>query len=441
MRTNKNKSIYIISLSPSRCTYLRTDNIDKKVYKLEKFSFKKYFLYRKLSKNKQDCPSESLLFPEKTVLKGSHLETCYPFKTPFLSHIQGKSFSLYDFMQLFHDISMAIDFLHQNGLVHCDIAPRNLYVDQDGHYLLGDFSETTIAKNEQDYFLDQQQFATMLLELLSGGRDAFLFRNNQSSYFMDLEYLTPLLLHLQKATFKENKKHFHGFSSFVNTTKSLLSSLEIFETERISFQDSEKTFFYNKTEPYNCRNINFYKYCIPTVLCIFLLLLVYCFSGNSPHQEIPHFSTPKPVQKDRQQIIDCSHNGATSLVSYLPTQDNFDSVNIIYGEDNNFRDISEFENLPNLTELYLSKNEIHSLSDCDFNHLTIMILSDNNLEEFNLHCSSLSFLDLSGNQNFSDVSSLSKLSSLTTLVLTDTSVSALDISFLQKQLPNCNIII
>lgn len=437
--TKNNKNIHIISLSQNRCTYLRTDTDDKgSVYKLENFTIKRFLLYQKLSGNRFNF--NHLLLPKKISLKGLRIESSYVLQTPLLSHLQSTPFTFRDFIRLFHDIANGILALHKAGLVHGDIAPRNIYVDGAGHYLLGDFSETKVAKKEEDYFVDQQLFATMLLELLAGGRESKLFHEKEARYFIDSEYLSSLLKHIQRASFKENKRHFRGFHSFVNSTSSLFTNLEIFENEVISFDAANKSFFQNRTETIVITKQNKYIYCLALGACFLLLVLANSLSSPKKTRGIPHFATSSPVPKEEQLIIDCSHSNASSLVEFLPSQDTFDSITTVYGEDNEFQDISEFAELQNLRELYLSANNIHSLNSADFQKLKIMILSDNDLQELYLQSPSLSFLDLSGNKNFSDVTSLSNLSSLNTLILTDTAVSSLDISFLQKQLPNCKII-
>lgn len=39
-----------------------------------------------------------------------------------------------------HDIGKALEYIHENGIIHCDVKPDNFFRDSSGRYKLGDFN-------------------------------------------------------------------------------------------------------------------------------------------------------------------------------------------------------------------------------------------------------------------------------------------------------------
>lgn len=140
---------------------------------------------------------------------------------------------------------------------------------------------------------------------------------------------------------------------------------------------------------------------------------------------------------------DISNCSASSIIKALPPHCNIKRIRVLYSENNLLENVDELHSFSSLKELYLSNNKITHFSVCpSLYHLRILILSDNILSDVSslsqLH--ELHFLDLSGNSHLSNVLSLSKLTTLSTLVLTDTNVTRKEYQFLKKKLPHCTII-
>lgn len=79
-------------------------------------------------------PTDMLVFDYYTSNLTSHLETITPVHTsqPFIGRSSWKSFAL--------RLLDALDFLKSNNIVHCDIKPDNILLDDDGAPVLADFS-------------------------------------------------------------------------------------------------------------------------------------------------------------------------------------------------------------------------------------------------------------------------------------------------------------
>jgi serine/threonine protein kinase len=47
------------------------------------------------------------------------------------------------------EVALALDYLHNEGIVHCDLKMENILVGMDGHILLTDFGLSTSIKGSQ----------------------------------------------------------------------------------------------------------------------------------------------------------------------------------------------------------------------------------------------------------------------------------------------------
>ena len=122
--------------------------------------------------------------------------------TPLPDYIKSHSMSEKDVIRLGTDISKALTLCHKAGIIHRDIKPQNIFVNQWGAFKLGDFGIAKVtSKNESvmsfkgtiaymapetfqlldtDARSDIYSLALVLYHILNGGKDPFLSTNSYS---------------------------------------------------------------------------------------------------------------------------------------------------------------------------------------------------------------------------------------------------------------------
>lgn len=82
-------------------------------------------------------------------LETQKFKTCLEF---------GKSFNDLDIKRIMRDCVLGLDFLHKNGIVHRDIKPLNIMLDEYGKAKFADFGASVIfdEREEGDIFRDTQ---------------------------------------------------------------------------------------------------------------------------------------------------------------------------------------------------------------------------------------------------------------------------------------------
>ena len=87
--------------------------------------------------------SDSLfLLPQQIKSEQGKVFLIYPKATPIATYLQSQPFTILDIQNMVQDIGNAVILLHQNGWLHGDIAPGNIYITSDNHFILGDFSSS-----------------------------------------------------------------------------------------------------------------------------------------------------------------------------------------------------------------------------------------------------------------------------------------------------------
>lgn len=87
--------------------------------------------------------SDSLfLLPQQIKSEQGKVFLVYPKATPIAMYLQSHPFTMLDIQNMVQDIGNAVILLHQNGWSHGDIAPANIYITPDNHFILGDFSSS-----------------------------------------------------------------------------------------------------------------------------------------------------------------------------------------------------------------------------------------------------------------------------------------------------------
>ena len=134
--------------------------------------------------------------------------------------------------------------------------------------------------------------------------------------------------------------------------------------------------------------------------------------------------------------IQCQNRSFQIKLSHNPF------VKILFANHCDITDITLFSNLKNLEELYLFDNKITILKGLKkFPELKVLVLSKNKITNLTplADLTSLTTLDLSHNHHLTHINSLTAITNLQTLILTNTNITQEEITYLQKKLPNCII--
>lgn len=164
---------------------------------------------------------------------------------------------------------------------------------------------------------------------------------------------------------------------------------------------------------------------------------------SPPSTQTTSFPSPSCAETNTHanNIIDITGRGYQEK-DFLNIKSDNSRIHMLFANQNKFARISILDEFSSLEEIYLDENKISSLKGIEsLNHCKILILSHNRIKDLSPLKSlvSLEILDLSWNNQLQNISSLSRLSHLHTLLLTNTNISKIEIQSLQKALPNCTI--
>lgn len=168
-----------------------------------------------LTKSLCHLPNKRLLLPINSYFDASYAYFIYPhFKTLSDTLLQGEF--TYPMLQcLINEIGEALITLHKNNILHLDIAPDNLFLDEKGHFYLGDFSSSCFVNNTIFSFLCRKKS-----RLRTGTTPAFAppkhLYTKETSFWHDqysFAFLIYLLLHNDTAIQKENTQIISSFPS------------------------------------------------------------------------------------------------------------------------------------------------------------------------------------------------------------------------------------
>lgn len=441
-----------------------------------------------------------LLLPVELIAEEEYVYGLYPRLVPLSEYLSRGTLPLSKLVQWIKDMSQIISCLHDKNIIHGDIAPGNIYLDDEGHFFLGDFSSGRISSSRQsfaslakskkktaatfpftcgDYRQDIFSFLTILLHLLKACSSA---DENDAAILSNLQdFIEESLLDLRKDkkysfTFREvcqkilfaieeNKKRYHRTSQDFLLPQEKLKFLH--ETTKAVKKKGFSACLLQKSK------ISPPVFALAVCSIIFLSAIIYYGTGIfkqnkaypptsqvfesehaikdiensvttlSPSEHVTPTATPMaspaPSQKD-PSILDISGKKYQNV----PSSSGRDSaVKIIFAQGNKMKKLSSFSNYPALEELYLDGNIISDLSNLpDFKHLAILGLSNNrvtNLSDLKT-IASLKILDLSGQKNLSHFYSLRRFKNLDYLILTNTNATENDLRRLQQSLPQCMIL-
>ena len=463
----------------------------------------KYF-HKKLWKTLIRLPDNKLLLPRKIhAIRDMHILEFLPC-TPLKKLVQEDGLSLTQIISLIQDLTNSLQCLHDVGILHMDISVDNVYMTEDQHFILGDFSESCYqteavlpqknqifhypapeCKNKAtSVFSEQYQLAILFYQLCNDGnvppedfcgiipRDLPIFQSTS-------ENLDSIRTIMEKMLAQDPAKRYPDLLSVQRDLEALSPYILEQSNYRLFLPDKSLAFHQTFTQlneetisdsqnphlipvhipAFPFPSISFsllivlFSFLILCLICIFLFHKGFIINGDKPKPITSFtegqvttgnaFSLSTELPKNSSATLDIAGKNITSIASVDLTSWNGNHIHTLLAENNHISSLHDISFFPNLREIYLSNNQISDVHDlASLSDLEIVILTDN-------HCTNLSgldslhkiqFLDLSGNSELTDISELFTLTSLETVILSDTSVKENSVKQLKQILPECNII-
>lgn len=414
-----------------------------------------------------------LLYPRELFAEKGYIYAIYPKMRSFSEYLAQETLPFSSLLQWIKDMNEIISYLHKNKILHGDIAPGNIYLDEKGHFYLGDYSSGRLLSHQNKWFsllsgkkkktastypipscvIDFRQDIFSFLTLLS-----HLIKSISSSE-EDTAALSHLQEEIEKLLFQViNQKNYD--SSFSQIYQNILLVIEKEQLEKqfihtdFAVAPSEMNFLKETTKPVKKDSLQpFFIKKLPVpylglVLCFTVLIfsISYYFSAKNQislkHQdtssvsfrEIPMESpaatstvikTPAPTITNKKQLPTC-----TPDKNMLPSAKPAPANTILTLSHKKYDTIppSIMEHISHVKIIFAEDNQLKSLSPfLQFPLLEELYLDQNIITDLgNLSClKHLKILGLSNNQ-ITDVSPLGNISTLTILDLSN-----------QKHLSNC----
>ncbi len=460
------------------------------------------YFYKKLWKDLIRLPDSKLLLPQK-IHAGKNIHILeFPVYTPLKKLVQREAISLSKIITLFLDLCASLNCLHDAGILHMDISVDNIYLTEEQHFILGDFSESCYQtnasyplSNQISPFIapecqneppsvqsEQYQLGILFYQLCNLGnappKDFHGIIPQNLPVFQSVpEISDDIKAILSKMLAQDPHKRYSDLSALQQDLKSLSSqNLEqsdyqlFLPDETHSFHQTVTTTVSVSTEVHSnpidfhlpsfhlsSISLPFPAFLIPCFFVFFLLIFLFIQSfsttGNKAKQRMEFsqgetttgasISITADTPTDTDAILDIAGKNIDSLASVYPNHIQANTIHTLLAENNHISSLCDLSLFPNLREIYLSNNQITDLQELTvLSDLEVIVLSDNcctNVSDLKtLH--KLRFLDLSGNPELSEINDLHTLTSLETLILSDTSVTEDAVKQLQQLLPKCKII-
>ncbi|MDE6851425.1 MAG: protein kinase [Lachnospiraceae bacterium] len=462
------------------------------------------YFSKQLWKNLICLPDNKLLLPQKIHgIPNMHILE-FPYCTPLKKVVQNEGLSLSQIISLILDLCNSLHCLHNAGILHMDISADNVYRTKEQHFILGDFSESCYqaestvpvkkqiihypapeCQNQPPSLLSEQyQLGTLFFQLCNDGNappDNFcgIVPQDLPACQFTPESSKALFTMISKMLAQNPVERYSDLRSLQQDLESLFPTSLEQSTYRLFLPDETHAFHQtltlrNEDTASNFPCTHFLPLHLPTfhlppisfspliiilpfiTICLALALL-FCkgfFTANKEAKDITDFAvsqitTSSAISSTTEMPIntfttlDIAGKNITSITSACSANQSATNIDILLAENNCITSLNDISLFPNLREIYLSNNQITDLYDlAALSNLEIIVLSDN-------HCANLSgleylhklhFLDLSGNLELVEISDLYTLTSLETLILSDTSVSKDSVEQLKQILPKCNII-
>jgi len=167
-----------------------------------------------------------LLLPTELISEGDYVYALYPRLLPFSEYLSGERISLSTILQWIKDMSQIVPCLHDKNIFHGDIAPDNIYLDDDGHFYLGDFSSCKILSPRQSMTYQNKKKKTGTTFPFSSTKDCK----------QDIFCFLTILFNLLKASSSLEKEGNAILSALGKRTDNLLLELKEKKCCNLSFR-------------------------------------------------------------------------------------------------------------------------------------------------------------------------------------------------------------
>ena len=247
--------------------------------------------------------------------------------------LESKSITLEFSLALVEQIGSALQYLHEQGIVHRDVKPGNILVKEDGHAILADFNlifdESATALTATGHIVGTPQYLApeqwtgseanvrsdvyslgrVLYELLSAGRKATLKSNEflepKEQKLVDLKSISPEIPAklndiVMKAVAYDEQKRFQRVQEF-------LMALENFQATEMAAANSAEGASTSNQQTSPSKHKRLYTVLL---LASFLIVLGYLFPAKVEDVKVSSFAASKTI-KGVLLRFDCKGSGET----------------------------------------------------------------------------------------------------------------------------------
>ena len=395
-----------------------------------------------------------------------------------------KSFTLSEQMiiKLGMDIAQGLRDCHNSGIIHRDVKPENIFVNESGDFKLGDFGVSRSAPGSQDMLSFKGTFGYMAPEvfkmlstdgrsdLYSLGMVLYQCLNDNRLPFVS-EKVTPYEIETarqRRFAGEPIPEPAHGSprlksivlraleekpeNRFQNAEEMYSALMEVYRTESASERRTldgapQENFIPSQNTQYQQVSKKPFPLIPIVAACVAVIIIAAAGISALLINRADIFGSQKTsAEADEEQKGDYAIDWkdpaletkmriktgiTTGDIMYSDLQ-KYGYLDLTYdqrsGDDVQIQDISALSCMPNLKDLKLGGNSISDISALSsLTNLTALVLTDNNISDISAlaNLSKLENLDLGGN-TISDISPLANLSNLERLYLEGNAISNLN---------------
>ena len=397
-----------------------------------------------------------------------------------------KSFTLSEKMiiKLGMDIAQGLRDCHNSGIIHRDVKPENIFVNESGDFKLGDFGVSRSAPGSQDMLSFKGTFGYMAPEvfkmlstdgrsdLYSLGMVLYQCLNDNRLPFVS-EKVTPYEIEIarqRRFAGEPIPEPAHGSprlksivlraleekpeNRFQNAEEMYSALMEVYRTESASERRTldgapQENFIPSQNTQYQQVSKKPFPLIPIVAACVAVIIIAAAGISALLINRADIFGSQKTsAEADEEQKGDADYaidwkdpaletkmraiTGITTGDIMYSDLQKYGYLDLTFdqrsGDDVQIQDISALSCMPNLKDLKLGNNSISDISALsNLTNLTALVLTDNNISDISAlaNLSKLENLDLGGN-TISDISPLANLSNLERLYLEGNAISNLN---------------
>ena len=397
-----------------------------------------------------------------------------------------KSFTLSEQMiiKLGMDIAQGLRDCHNSGIIHRDVKPENIFVNESGDFKLGDFGVSRSAPGSQDMLSFKGTFGYMAPEvfkmlstdgrsdLYSLGMVLYQCLNDNRLPFVS-EKVTPYEIETarqRRFAGEPIPEPAHGSprlksivlraleekpeNRFQNAEEMYSALMEVYRTESASERRTldgapQENFIPSQNTQYQQVSKKPFPLIPIVAACVAVIIIAAAGISALLINRADIFGSQKTsAEADEEQKGDADYaidwkdpaletkmraiTGITTGDIMYSDLQKYGYLDLTYdqrsGDDVQIQDISALSCMPNLKDLKLGNNSISDISVLSsLTNLKALVLTDNNISDISplANLSKLENLDLGGN-TISDISPLANLSNLERLYLEGNAISNLN---------------